>query len=119
MSRLRILEEEKFLPKSMPWNEREKVLERLQKLLHEHQEILLAVVYGGFVNSNIFRDVDIAVYTGYTISYDDEPVYVDELKESLEKETDLPIDVQLLDYAPPAFRVVALRGNCFWRKPVG
>ncbi|MEM0327665.1 MAG: hypothetical protein QXN53_03775 [Thermoproteota archaeon] len=67
MSRLRILEEEKRRSKSMPWSEREKVLERLLKLLYEHREILLAVVHGGFVNSNIFRDVDIAVYTKYAI----------------------------------------------------
>ncbi|MEM0171493.1 MAG: hypothetical protein QXV57_02925 [Thermoproteota archaeon] len=46
MSRLRILEEEKRRSKSMPWSEREKVLERLLKLLYEHQEILLAVVHG-------------------------------------------------------------------------
>lgn len=54
MSRLRILEEEKRRSKSMPWSKREKVLERLLKLLYEHQEILLAVAHGGFVNSNIF-----------------------------------------------------------------
>ncbi|MBO3839754.1 MAG: nucleotidyltransferase domain-containing protein [Thermoproteota archaeon] len=111
MSRLRILEEEKRRSKSMPWSKREKVLERLLKLLYEHREILLAVAHGGFVNSNIFRDVDIAVYTRYAISYDEEPVYVDELKEDLEKEVNLPIDVQLLDYAPPAFKLAALRGK--------
>ncbi|MEM0171492.1 MAG: hypothetical protein QXN53_03770 [Thermoproteota archaeon] len=27
----------------------------------------------------------------------------------MEKEVNLPIDVQLLDYAPPAFRLAALR----------
>ncbi|MEM2487935.1 MAG: nucleotidyltransferase domain-containing protein [Thermoproteota archaeon] len=116
MSRLRILEEEKRRSKSMPWSKREKVLERLLKLLYEHREILLAVAHGGFVNSNIFRDVDIAVYTKCVISYNDEPLYVDKLKESLEKEVNLPIDVQLLDYAPPAFKLAALRGKLLFEK---
>ncbi|MEM0172252.1 MAG: hypothetical protein QXV57_06805 [Thermoproteota archaeon] len=53
MSRLRILEEEKRRSKSMPWSEREKVLERLLKLLYEHREILLAVVREGLYLKNV------------------------------------------------------------------
>ncbi|MEM1517306.1 MAG: hypothetical protein QXW88_07290, partial [Thermofilum sp.] len=85
MSRLRTLEEERRRPRSMPWEERRGVLELLQRLLYEREEVLLAVVHGGFASSNIFRDVDVAVYTGYAVSYDSEPVYVDELRETLEE----------------------------------
>lgn len=119
MPRLRILEEEKLRPKSMLWGERERVLEHLRELLCKRQEVLLAVAHGGFVNSNLFRDVDVGVYTGYAVSYDEEPLFVNELKESLEKEVNLPIDVQLLDYAPPSFRLAALRGKLLFEKISG
>ena len=119
MSRLRTLEEERRRPRSMPWEERRKVLELLRGLLQEREEVLLAVVHGGFASSNIFRDVDVAVYTGYAVSYDSEPVYVDELRESLEERVGLPIDVQLLDYAPPSFRLAALRGILLFEKTCG
>ncbi|MEM4679791.1 MAG: hypothetical protein QXL98_02505 [Thermofilaceae archaeon] len=119
MSKLRTLEEERRRPRSMPWGERRKVLELLRGLLQERGEVLLAVVHGGFASSNIFRDVDVAVYTGYAVSYDSEPVYVDELRESLEERVGLPIDVQLLDYAPPSFRLAALRGILLFEKTCG
>ncbi|MEM0336065.1 MAG: hypothetical protein QXT33_06665 [Thermofilum sp.] len=119
MSRLRALEEGRRRPKSMPWEERGKVLELLGGLLYERGEVLLAVVHGGFVSSNIFRDVDVAVYTGYAVSYDREPVYIDELRECLEEKVGLPIDVQLLDYAPPSFRLAALRGKLLFEKTCG
>ncbi|MEM4455095.1 MAG: hypothetical protein QXT28_10315 [Thermofilaceae archaeon] len=119
MSRLRTLEEERRRPRSMPWGERRGVLELLRGLLQERGEVLLAVVHGGFASSNIFRDVDVAVYTGYAVSYDSEPVYVDELRETLEERAGLPIDVQLLDYAPPSFRLAALRGILLFEKTCG
>lgn len=116
MSRLRILEEKRHLPKSMPWEERERILESLRKTLHEYREILLAIAHGGFLNSNIFRDLDISVYTGYSISYDEEPVYVDKLREELEKQVKVPIDIQLLDYAPPVFKLAVFKGKLLFEK---
>lgn len=119
MSRLRILEEKRRLPKSMPPDERREILEFLRKRLFEHREVLLAVIHGGFMSSRVFRDVDVAVYTGCRIKYDEEPVYVDELREELEKEVKVPIDIQLLDYTPPAFRLTALRGEVLFEKIYG
>jgi hypothetical protein len=116
MSRLRILEEERRLPKSMPFDERREIKEFLRRRLYEHREMLLAVVHGGFLRSIIFRDVDVAVYTGYRINYDEEPVYIDELREEMEKEVKLPIDIQLLDYAPPTFKLTALKGELLFEK---
>lgn len=116
MSKLRIIEEKRRLPKSMPLDERKEISRFLHKRLYEHREILLAVVHGGFVNSRIFRDVDVAVYTGYRIKYGEEPVYVDELTEELEKEVKIPVDIQLLDYTPPSFRLTALRGETLFEK---
>lgn len=68
------------------------------------------------MSSRVFRDVDVAVYTGYRIKYDEEPVYVDELREELEKEVKVPVDIQLLDYTPPAFRLTALRVEVLFEK---
>ena len=82
---------------------------KLREALGERREILLAVLHGGFASSKVFRDVDIAVYTGYRVKYEDEPLYTLELSEELTRLAGLPVDVHLLDYAPPGFQVEALR----------
>ncbi|MEM4445159.1 MAG: hypothetical protein QXJ21_07425 [Thermofilum sp.] len=119
MSKLRTLEEERRRPRSMPWGGEEEGAGASTGAPARAGEVLLAVVHGGFASSNIFRDVDVAVYTGYAVSYDSEPVYVDELRESLEERVGLPIDVQPLDYAPPSFRLAALRGILLFEKTCG
>jgi len=119
MSRLRILEEKRRLPKSIPLEERERILELLRTMLQKHSEILLAIAYGSFLDSKIFRDIDIALYTGHKISYDEEPVYVDKVREELEREIKIPVDIQLLDYAPPAFRLKVLKGKLLLERVMG
>ncbi|MEM2186503.1 MAG: hypothetical protein QXT37_05990 [Thermofilaceae archaeon] len=65
MSRLRALEEGRRRPKSMPWEERGKVLELLRGLLYERGEVLLAVVHGGFVSSNISCSITLPPHSGW------------------------------------------------------
>jgi len=82
----------------------------LSEILSRRNEILLAVIFGGFVESKIFRDIDIAVFTGYKIPYDKVELYEEELSKLLESMVNLPIDVKVIDYAPPYFREKALNG---------
>jgi len=51
MSKLRTLEEERRKPKEMPFEERERIIELIRRMLEE-KPIELAVVHGGFVTSS-------------------------------------------------------------------
>ncbi|MEM0268966.1 MAG: hypothetical protein QXH90_08590 [Candidatus Korarchaeum sp.] len=71
-------------------------------------EVLLAVVHGGFVESEVFRDIDVAVFTGFRISEGREEEFREELSNLLTEEVGIYVDLRLLDYAPPRFRVSSL-----------
>ncbi len=101
MSRLRILEETRRKPKTMPRDAREKMLRVIAERLGAREEVELVVVFGGFIESEVFRDIDIALYTGHRISIDEEPVYVDAIRDELEKAVGIGVDVLLLEYTPP------------------
>ncbi len=68
----------------------------------------MAVVYGGFLHSEVFRDVDLAVFTGYSVPPSEEVEFCEALSKRIERVVGLPLDVRLLDYAPPGFRLSAL-----------
>lgn len=103
--------EKRKLPKTMAFEERARVVEMLRRRLGRRGEVLLALLYGGFLHDKVFRDIDIAIYTGYKVSYDDEPRYVGELSEDLETAVNIPVDIKLLDYAPPRFQLEALEDS--------
>ncbi len=108
---LRILEDRrKFRFYRMLPEEKSRVVKLLVEVLSQREEILVAVLFGGFVNCEIFRDVDIAVFTGFAVPYNQVEVYEEELSRSLEKLISLPVDVRVIDYAPPWFKIRALRG---------
>jgi len=108
MSKLRTLEEERRRPKEMPFEERERIIELIRRMLEE-EPIELAVVHGGFISSRVFRDIDIAIYVNERLDPDSQLVYADELRDRLEKAIGIGVDIQLLNEAPPAFAYRALR----------
>ena len=71
---------------------------------------MLAVVYGGFLTSEIFRDIDIAVFLGYKVSFEMVDEYVDLLKDEIKEriKAGIAIDIRALDYAPASFKVSVL-----------
>ncbi|BES82389.1 nucleotidyltransferase domain-containing protein [Pyrodictium abyssi] len=111
--------EEKPLPRSMPPRARLETARLIASELSRHREILLALIYGGFTRHRLFRDIDVAVYTAGRISYHDEPYYTYTLSLLLSKLAGAPVDVKLLDYAPPGFRAAVLsKGQpLFTRRP--
>ncbi len=73
--------------------------------------MLLAAVHGGFLESEVFRDVDVVVFTGFRVTRNEEVEFCEEFSDLLTKEIGIYVDVRLLDYAPPSFRVSSL-SNC-------
>ncbi|RLE99163.1 MAG: sugar transporter [Thermoprotei archaeon] len=108
MSRLRILEERDRAPKRMAVEERRRLLEKVAEALKERTELLLAVAHGGFIEAPVFRDLDLAVYTGGRVPPGEWFMYADDLEEELRGVVGFAVDVQVLDYAPPSFRYSAL-----------
>jgi len=108
---LRILEDRrKFEFHMLEPGERAQLIDLLRETLRTRGDVLAATVYGGFVKNQLFRDIDIAVFTGYTVPYARVEEYEDELSESLSRLVGIPVDVRVVDYAPPQFRVRALGG---------
>jgi len=103
MSKLRILEEERRKPKRVPFEERERIIEVVKRLLESEECVAVAVIHGGFLGSEVFRDVDVAVYLGECVDPGRRLLYVEALRERLEKPTDIGVDIQVLNEAPPAF----------------
>lgn len=78
---------------------KEEVLRKLRSVLNSEEEVLLAIVFGSFVELNSYRDVDVAIYAK---SKDLE--YVAKLSAKLELELGVPVDVVPLDEISSKFR---------------
>lgn len=86
--------------------EKEEALEKLREHFSQHEEVLVAAVYGGFVRRNFFRDVDAAIYTG---GLAENPLSLEsELCIKLSKVLRIPVDVRVVDDAPPWFKLKVL-----------
>lgn len=99
-------EREQFRFYSLSPEEKERVLQRLTGVLGRHDEIKLAVVYGSFLKDYPFRDIDVALY----IAPAADPLnYKISLEVELEDSIGYPVDVAVLNDAPPWFVKKVLR----------
>jgi len=103
MSKLRVLEEERRKPKKMPFKKREKIINIIKQIFEKEDFIEVAAIHGGFLNSRIFRDIDIAIYINEKMDLGSQLIYIEELKDKLEKATGIGVDIQLINEAPPTF----------------
>ena len=51
----------------IPMDRRFELTDKIRVILASNPDVKLAVVYGSFLDQELFRDVDIAVYTGFKI----------------------------------------------------
>ena len=92
---------------------------KIFEALRSKEEISVAVLYGSFISSDVFRDVDIGIIVSVEIPYEDLPVYEDVLSEELSNVVGFPVDLRVLNYAPPWFRKRALMGEVLLERPYG
>ena len=79
---------------------------KLKDLLAAHPEVLFAYVHGSFVKEREFRDIDVAVHSSGTT----DPLHMEsDLSHQLSKETGFPVEVRVIDAAPVAFQMAAIR----------
>ncbi|MEM2370707.1 MAG: nucleotidyltransferase domain-containing protein [Candidatus Bathyarchaeia archaeon] len=92
-----------FKYRRMAGEEREKLLEGLRRVLESVDGVLFAYVYGSFVERDLFRDVDVAVW----IKKPEETLrYEVDLSSRLEADFKIPIDVRVLNEAPLPFKYI-------------
>ena len=95
--------------------EREEVLQALGELLSRRDEVVFAVVFGGFLEARPFRDLDLGLYLARDVPAGrdiiEAALYAEELAAELSQALGLPMDVVVLNHAPPWLLYRALRGR--------
>jgi len=76
-----------------------RVLETLRRRLRRERRILIAIVFGGFIDSSFTRDVDVAVYLRDPRDIIEDYGYVEDLGRRLSIEIGLPVDIVVLNHA--------------------
>ncbi|PKM83595.1 MAG: nucleotidyltransferase domain-containing protein [Firmicutes bacterium HGW-Firmicutes-13] len=89
-----------------------KILNELQDVLAQEENILFAYLHGSFVNFVNFGDIDIAVYLK-NVPDDklDIMTYEFNLEKTIEKKTLYPVDVRILNTAPPSFKYSVIKNG--------
>ncbi|MDD5558415.1 nucleotidyltransferase domain-containing protein [Candidatus Methylomirabilis sp.] len=82
------------------------------ELLH-YPDVLFAYVYGSFLKSEVFHNVDIGVYLS---SSHFNNAMAANLSAHLSGKIKLPVDVRTLNTAPISFRLYVLRGECLFSR---
>jgi len=83
--------------------EKERLIKKLNDTLRGHDEVLLAILYGSFIELDHFRDIDIAVYIP---KYDLRTIF--SIANRLEESLKYPVDVTPLQEMPPKQRLYLL-----------
>lgn len=93
----------------LDFEEKSRILERLKEILEKEDNIICAIVFGGFLKDRPFRDIDIAVIlkeNGELESID----YLDELTHKLHRELGIPIDMVDIRYVPDWLKIRIFQG---------
>lgn len=87
-----------------------RIIDAIKEILASQTLILFAYLHGSFTGKHNFRDIDIAIY----VQDLEESKYMDyefELEEILKKKTGFPVDVRILNHAPPYFCYSAIKSR--------
>ncbi len=79
---------------------RRKVLKILGRELKRENRVLLAIVFGGFMETVFTRDVDVALYLRDPGDVVEDYGYAEDLGKRLSQEIGLPVDIVVLNHAP-------------------
>ncbi|PMQ00882.1 MAG: nucleotidyltransferase [Dictyoglomus sp. NZ13-RE01] len=81
---------------------KDKIIEIVKKELEKRENIIFAYIFGSFVNSEKYNDIDVAIYVS---DFDREKVLEIEfeLEKILEDKIKKPFDVRIINEAPLGF----------------
>ena len=98
-------------PRTIDDTQRASCIRVLRERLQSHVEILIGCLHGSFHEGLPFRDVDVAVWVDPASCVAGDWTYAADLATELSRAAGLPVDVQVLNGAPLAFRYHALKGE--------
>lgn len=84
---------------SLSAKEKRKVIDLIKKILSKEEQVLLAIIFGSFIELNSFRDIDIAIYSLNTTLN-----YLTELAVKIEEKLEIPVDVVPINDLPSKFK---------------
>lgn len=93
--------------------ERSAILDQIAAELSHEPDVLFAYVYGSFLKSEAFHNVDIGAYLS---SSHFNNALAANLSAHLSAKVKLPVDVRTLNTAPISFRLYVLRGECLFSR---
>ncbi len=86
-------------------DKKEEVVSKIKEYLNKREEVLFAYIFGSFVRSDEFSDIDIALYVDGERSLK----YEFEIEDDLETMLKIPVDVRIINNAPVSFSYGVLR----------
>jgi len=95
--------------------EREKIKNKIKKILEKEKDVLFAYIFGGFVRDDSFHDIDIAVYI-MPSSQKDFLKRTFEIANKIEREIDIETDVVAFNLIDPYLRMEILEGELLFTK---
>ena len=78
---------------------RERVRVKIKEILKFREEIILAILFGSFVEKNFARDIDLAIYLVKVTDLYDALEYSETLAKILKSEIGLPFNIVVLNFA--------------------
>ena len=101
-------QEKRFLPRrTAPSDEREQLIRAIKDRLLQEPDIVFAYLHGSFLTEESFRDIDVGILSGVAKDLSFESDLSFELSTALGYE----IDVRVINDAPVAFQMAALRNG--------
>jgi uncharacterized protein len=85
---------------------KKEILEIIKGYFLNMEGVVFAYLYGSFSNSDTFRDIDVAIFTGKST---EEMVIESDLAYELTEKTGYPVDVKVINKAPIALQMSVLR----------
>ena len=106
-----LMETERIKTFTIPQEEKERLIEIIKDLLAREEKILLAFLYGSFLEDGPFRDIDVGIVV------EEEPphpaLYEFQLENEMEKAlgTEIPLDLRIINHAPVTFLYHVIKGR--------
>lgn len=104
---------------SLNQNKRQQITGKIKQTLSKEKDIVFAFIFGSFLDSPSFKDIDIGVFAD-SIKEDEIFDYELKLSTTLAKVIKFPfdrLDVRVLNYAPPSFQSnIFARGKLLFSK---
>ena len=93
---------------------RENIVSEIRGILKSKDEVLVAVVFGSFIEKKFARDIDLAVYLGKEVGFYEALEYSEKLSKEIGENIRLPVDVVVLNIADEGILMRAiLKGKLF------